>query len=72
MQRRIQITNGHWTTFQSFVHSFEVFFLEWDQLVKSFFSLLYCIGKDHLTDLRNTVFVEEHMLCTAKSDTFSA
>ena len=70
MKRWIKETNCNWVTFQCFVKCFEVSLLIWKNLLKSSFSFFYCIRADHLTECSNSVFLKEHMLCTAKSDTF--
>ena len=72
MKRWIQETDGNRISFQSFIQCFEVSLLIWKNLIKSSLTLFYCIGADHLTESSNSVFLEEHMLCTAKSDTLSA
>ena len=70
MKRWIQETNSNRASFQCFIKSFEVSLLIWKNLLKSCFSFFYSVRTDHLTECCNSVFFEEHMLCTAKSDTF--
>ena len=50
----------------------EVALLIRKNLIQSCFSLFYGIRADHLTECGDSVFLEEHMLCTAKTDTLSA
>ena len=72
MKRRIQETDGHRPSFHHLIQCLEVPFLERDQCIQCFFSLLYSSCQNHLTNLRNPVRFEEHMLGTAKTDTFCA
>ena len=48
----------------------EVALLIRQDLLQSCFSLFYSIRADHLTECSDSVFLEEHMLGTAKTDTF--
>ena len=50
----------------------EVALLIRKDLIQSCFSLFYGIRADHLTECSDSVFLEEHMLGTAKTDTFCA
>jgi len=70
MKRRIQETDSNRVTFQSFKQSFEVSLLIWKNFCKSFFSFFNCCRADHFTECIDTSLTEEHMLCTAKTDTF--
>ncbi len=70
VERRIQITNGHGTTFQSLVHGLEVTLLHGQNLCQCLFTLFLGISKDHFTDGSNTAGFEEHVLGTAQTDTF--
>ena len=70
MKRWVKETNCNRVTFKSFVKFLEVSLLLWKNLSKCCFSLFYCICTDHFTECSDSVFLEEHMLCTAKSDTF--
>ena len=71
MKRWVKETNCNRITFKSLIESLEVALLIWENLLESCFSLFNCIGANHLTECSNSVFLEEHMLCTAKTDTFS-
>ena len=70
MKRRIQETDCNRASLKSLVKTLEVSLLIWKNLVKSNFSLFLCIRTDHLTESSHSLRIEEHMLCTAKSDTF--
>ena len=70
MQRRIQETDGNWVTFQCFIQFFEVALLFRKDLSQCSFSFFYSFRADHFTECINSVAFEEHMLCTAKTDTF--
>ena len=70
MKRRIQETDCYRVALESLEQTFEVFLLIWKNLSKCCFSLLSCCGADHLTECIDTSLTEEHMLCTAKTDTF--
>ena len=70
MKRRIQETDSNRVTFQSFKETFEVILLIWKNFFKCFLSLFCCFGADHFTECIDTSLTEEHMLCTAKTDTF--
>ena len=69
MKWRIQETNGNRVTLKCLIKSLEISLLIWKDLSKCFFSLFYCIRTDHLTESSDSVFLEEHMLCTAKTNT---
>ena len=70
MKWRIQETDGNWVTLECLIKSLEISLLIRKDLSECFLSLFYCIRTDHLTESSDSVFLEEHMLCTAKSDTF--
>ena len=72
MKRRIEETDSNRVTFKSLIESLKVRLLHRLDLSKCSFSLFYCIRADHLTECRNSVSLEEHMLCTAKTDTLCA
>ena len=72
MQRRIQETDSYRVALQSLEQTFEVALLIRKDLIKSCFSLFYSVSTDHLTESSDSVFLEEHMLGTAKTDTLSA
>ena len=70
MKRWIKISYSHWSSFKCLIHSLKVSFLEFSNRLKCFNSLLYCIRKNHSSELRYSVFTKEHMLCSAKSYAF--
>ena len=72
MKRRIDVTDGHGLSVQGLVHGLEVSLLEGKQLIEGLLTGLNGLGKDHLSDLRDTIRLEEHVLGTAKADTLSA
>ena len=72
MQRRIQETDRNRVALQSLEQTFEVALLIRKDLIQSCFSLFYGVSTDHLTESSDSVFLEEHMLSTAKTDTFCA
>ena len=71
MQRWIQETDCYRVTLKCLIKSLEVRLLIWKNLLQCSFSLFYSIRADHLTECSNSVFLEEHMLCTAKTNTLS-
>ena len=71
MKRWIKETDSNRISFQCFIKFFEVSLLFRKDLSKCSFSFFYCFRADHFTECINSVAFEEHMLCTAKSDTFS-
>ena len=70
MKRRIQETDSNRVTFQSFIQFFEVSLLFRKNLSQSCFSFFYCFSTDHFTECIDSVTFKEHMLCTAKTNTF--
>ena len=72
MERRIQETDSNGVALKSLIESLEVALLHRFDLVESGFSLLNCIGADHLTECSDTVSLKEHMLCTAETDALCA
>ena len=70
MKRWIKESDCNRISFKCLIESLEISLLIWKNLIKSSFSLFYCIRTDHLSECSDSVFLEEHMLCTAKSDTF--
>ena len=70
MKWRIQETYCNRVSFQCFVECFKISLLIWQDFIQCCFSLLYCICTDHLTECCNSVLIKEHMLCTAKSNSF--
>ena len=70
MKRRIKETDCNRISFKSLIESLEVTLLLRKDFFKSRFSFLYCFRADHLTESVDSVAFKEHMLCTAKSDTF--
>ena len=72
VERRIQETDGNRAAFQCFVQSFKVALLHRFDLCQSSLSLFYGVRADHFTECCDSVSLEEHMLGTAQTDTFSA
>ena len=72
MKRRIKETDCNRVALKSLIELLEVALLIRKDLIKSCLSLLKSIGTDHLTESGNSVCLEEHMLCTAKTDTLCA
>ncbi len=72
VQRRIEESDCYRVTLKCLVESLEVSLLDGFDLSKSCLTLLNCISTDHLTECSDSVSLEEHMLCTAKTDTLSA
>src|SRR5699024_5897519 len=52
--------------------SLEVSLLIRKDFLKSCLSLFLCLSTDHLTESVDSSLAEEHMLCTAETDTLSA
>ena len=72
VERRIQETDGNRIAFQSLVQSLEVALLHRFDLSQSSLSFLNGVRADHFTECCDSVSLEEHMLGTAQTDTFSA
>ena len=72
MKRRIKETDCNRVALESLIQSLEVSLLVRKNFLKSFLSLFLCLSTDHLTECVDSSLAEEHMLCTAKSDTLSA
>ena len=70
MQRRIQETNRNRFPLHYFIKRLEIALLERNQLFQRLFALFHGFGKDHFTDLRNSLRFKEHVLCSAKSNPF--
>ena len=71
MERWIQESDCYRMTFECFVKSLKVALLVRKNLIKSNFSFFNCVSTDHFAECSNSVSFKEHMLCTAKTDTFS-
>ena len=71
MKRWIEESDCNRAAFESFIKLFKVALLHWFDLSKSSFSFFNSIGADHFTECSDSVSFKEHMLCTAKTDTFS-
>ena len=56
---------------ESLIESFEVGLLHREDNLECSLTLLNCVGADHLTECFDSAFTEEHVLCTAETDTFS-
>lgn len=53
-----------------FEELYEIFFLELLEFLEGGLSLLLIAGDDHLSDSEDSLLLEEHVLSSAKSDTF--
>jgi len=72
MQWWVEQTDCHAETVHSLEDSLEVGTLDRQQFVKSCTASFLCVGKNHLAHCLDTVALEEHMLCAAKTDTFGS
>ena len=72
MKRWIKISYSHWSAFKCLIHSLEICLLELADSLQCLFSLFNSIRKNHSSELRNSVLTKEHMLSSAKSDSFSS
>ena len=72
MQRRVEETDRDGLVEHNFVHALEVFLLHRQKFSQIFFSGFSVLRKDHAAYGRDSVFVEEHMFCTAQTDSFCA
>ena len=72
MKRRIKETDCNRVAFKSLIELLKVALLIRKNLIKSSLSLLESICTNHLTESSDSVCLEEHMLCTAKTDTLCA
>ena len=72
VERGIKEADANGAAFKSLVKSLKVALLVRHDLCKSGFSLFNGVGADHLTERRDPFGIEEHVLCTAKTDTLGA
>ena len=72
MQRRIEQTDIDWATIHSFEDTLEVCLLIWEELSQCFLATFRGGCEDHFAHSDNLLIVEEHVLCTSQTDTFSA
>ena len=72
VQRWIEQSNASWQAIESSEDAFEVFLLVWQQGCQSALSSFVALGQDHLADGDDAVPFEEHVLGSAKSNTFSS
>ena len=72
VKRGIKESDGNGMSLKSIVEILEILLLIRKDLSKSLLSLFISVGADHLTECFDTAFLEEHVLGTAKSDTFCA
>ena len=71
VQRRIDESNGGWLAFQGIEDSGEVCSLENEKLVERQLSLGVVIGQDHSLNDRSSLAFKEHVLGSAKTNSFS-
>ena len=72
MQRGIQETDGYRAALQRLIQLLKVALLIRQDLLQSSLALLNGVRANHLTESSNSVFLKEHMLGTAQTDTLSA
>ena len=72
VERWIQQTNGYRSVSHCLVDSLEVALLIRQQEFQSFSSFFFAVSQDHSSYSRDSFFFEEHVLSSAKSDTFCA
>src|SRR5699024_10759633 len=72
VKRRIKETDRYRVALESLIQSLEVSLLIRKDFLKSCLSLFLCLSTDHLTESVDSSLAEEHMLCTAETDTLSA
>ncbi len=73
MQRRIQQTDSYRTAAHCLINAFKIFCLIWLQRIQCKLSLLTVLGNTEHSDCLDALStVEEHMLSTDKTDTFSS
>src|SRR5699024_7474447 len=72
VKRRVKETDRYRVALKSLVQFLEVSLLLRKDLLKSCLSLFLCLRADHLAECVDSVALEEHMLCTAQTDAFSA
>src|SRR5699024_10735691 len=71
MKRRIKETDRYRVAFKSLIQLLEISLLLRKDLIKSCLSLFLCLRADHLAECIDSVALEEHMLCTAQTDSLS-
>ena len=69
VERWVKQTYVYWMTVHSTEDTLEVFLLDRKQLSQCLLTTFYISRQDHLTHSYNLILIEEHMFCTAKTDT---
>ena len=72
MKRWIEESDCNRISFKCFIEFFKVSLLNGKNLIKSLFSFFKSVGANHFSECVNSVALKEHMLCTAKTDTFGS
>ena len=72
VQRWIKQTNVHRTSVHCLKDTNEVGLLIWQQFCESFLTSFYCRSQNHFAHCNDLLVIEEHMFCTAQTDTCSA
>ncbi len=71
MERRVKQTNVNRTAVHCLEDAVEVSLLVRKQLSKSLLASFSILSKNHFAHCNNLLCLEEHVLCTAKTDTYS-
>lgn len=71
MKRRIKKSDVDWTTIHGSEDSLEIILLEFTDINKSLKTLFVSLSKNHLTNSLNLLSLEELMLRTSKTNSFS-
>ena len=69
VKRWVKETDSYWVTLHSLDDFVEVFLLEWEDLCKVSLAVFCVFRNDHLLECSKFWFVEEHVFCTAKTNT---
>ena len=68
----VEKTDSYTITIHSFEDAFEVATLHWKEFFECLFAAFEVRSKNHFAYSFDTVAFEEHVFCTAKTDTLSA
>lgn len=66
----IEHSDGDWFSLHNFEEGSEVFFLELFELLEGSLSFSFVAGNNHLSDSEDSFLLEEHVLGSAKTNTF--
>jgi len=71
MERWVKISNDNWFSINLVKDLLEIFLLEWLQFLESNISSILVLSNDHFSEMLDSLLFKEHMLSSAKSNSFS-